>query len=187
MTTLRCEVDHLIVACADLAQGAAWLEAQLGRARRKRAASTRSWARTTWCCGSASASTWSSSRSIRTHPRRSGRAGSISTPRTCESRAQAAPFLLTWAARTDRIVEAVTQVPALGQVLAADARPLRVAHHGAGRRRAAVRRRAADVAAVGRRRASGRCARGSRLHAAATRRSSIRPRAACCRCTGICG
>jgi hypothetical protein len=35
-----------------------------------------------------------------------------------QSRAQQTPFLLTWAARTDRIAEAVTQVPALGQVLA---------------------------------------------------------------------
>ena len=32
MTALRCEIDHLIVACGDLGQGAAWLEARLGEA-----------------------------------------------------------------------------------------------------------------------------------------------------------
>ena len=117
MTTLRCEVDHLIVACADLAQGAAWLEAQLGVAPQ---------------AGGKHALMGTHNMVLRLGERIYLELIAIDPdapaplrPRWFDldtahvrSRAQDSPYLLTWAARTNRIVDAVTQVPALGQVLA---------------------------------------------------------------------
>ena len=117
MTTLRCEIDHLIVACADLGQGAAWLEARLGvapQAGGKHALmgthnmvlrlGVRVYLELIAIDPDAPAPQWP-------------RWFALDTAHV-QSRAQQTPFLLTWAARTDRIAEAVTQVPALGQVLA---------------------------------------------------------------------
>ena len=117
MTTLRCEIDHLIVACADLGQGAAWLEARLGVAPQ---------------AGGKHALMGTHNMVLRLGVRiyleliaidpdapapQRPRWFALDTAHV-QSRAQQTPFLLTWAARTDRIAEAVTQVPALGQVLA---------------------------------------------------------------------
>jgi hypothetical protein len=117
MTTLRCEIDHLIVACADLGQGAAWLEARFGvapQAGGKHALmgthnmvlrlGERIYLELIAIDPDAPAPQWP-------------RWFALDTAHV-QSRAQQTPFLLTWAARTDRIAEAVTQVPALGQVLA---------------------------------------------------------------------
>ena len=117
MTALRCEIDHLIVACAELGQGAAWLEAQLGVAPQP---------------GGKHALMGTHNRLLRLGARLyleliaiDPDAAAPQRPRWFDldaahvrARARETPFLLTWAARTRRIVEAVTQVPGLGQVLA---------------------------------------------------------------------
>jgi hypothetical protein len=119
---MRCELDHLVVACEDLEQGAAWLAERLGvepQAGGKHPL-------------------------MGTHNRllRLGAGGyleliaidpeapaparprwfELDTP-AVQARVAAAPVLLTWAVRTDSIVEAVTHVPQLGQVLAATRGP----------------------------------------------------------------
>jgi hypothetical protein len=114
---MRTELDHLVVACADLAQGAAWLEEQLGVAPQ---------------AGGKHALMGTLNALLRLGPRVylellaiDPEAPPPARPRWFDldtahvrKRAQARPFLLTWAARTAHIVEAVTHVPALGEVLA---------------------------------------------------------------------
>ncbi|HTT11445.1 MAG TPA: VOC family protein [Burkholderiaceae bacterium] len=114
---MRCELDHLVIGCKDLDQGSAWLAGLLG----------------------VEAQAGGKHPLMGTHNRlvRLG-AGSFleliaidpeapppARPRwfgldapALQARLADAPVLLTWVVRTDRIVEAVTRVPELGQVLA---------------------------------------------------------------------
>src|SRR5215470_10379480 len=112
---MRCEFDHVIIGCRDLDQGAAWLAGLLG----------------------VEAQAGGKHPLMGTHNRlvRLGEGGFIeliaidpeasppARPRwfnldspEVQARLSESPLLLTWVVRTDRIVEAVTRVPELGQV-----------------------------------------------------------------------
>ena len=115
---MRCELDHLVVACTDLDAGAAWVAERLG----------------------VEPMAGGQHPLMGTHNRvlRLGAgvyleliaidpsAPAPSRPRwfdldspDMQARLAQSPALITWAARTDKIVEAVTRVPELGQVHAA--------------------------------------------------------------------
>jgi hypothetical protein len=112
---MRCELDHLVVACKDLEQGAALLAERLGVELQP---------------GGKHALMSTHNRLLRLgtgsyleliaidpdapppgRPRWYGLDSADVQARIAES-----PVLLTWAVRTDKIVEAVTRVPELGQV-----------------------------------------------------------------------
>src|SRR5262245_40269943 len=115
---MRCELDHLVVACKDLDQGTAWLADRLGVEPQP---------------GGKHPLMGTHNRLLRVGegcyleiiaidpdapaPARP-RWFSLDTPET-QARLAEGPLLLTWAVRTDKIVEAVTRVPELGQVHAA--------------------------------------------------------------------
>ncbi len=111
---LRTEPDHLVVACADLAQGAAWAADALGVEPQP---------------GGQHATMGTHNRLLKLGPRTyleliaiDPRAAPPARPRwfalddpAVQARAAHAPLLLTWVAATTDIVEAVTRVPALGE------------------------------------------------------------------------
>jgi hypothetical protein len=114
---MRTELDHLIVACSDLTQGAAWLQEQLGVAPQT---------------GGKHALMGTHNALLRlgarvylellaidpdAPPPARPRWFDLDTAHVRE-RARERPFLLSWAARTANIVAAVTHVAALGEVLA---------------------------------------------------------------------
>jgi hypothetical protein len=112
---VRTEIDHLVIACADLAQGAAWLAQRLGVEPHG---------------GGRHATMGTHNRLLKIGPRvyleliaidpdapAPGRPRWFDLDRAdLQARAAEAPFLLTWVARTDDIVEAVMRVPSLGEV-----------------------------------------------------------------------
>jgi hypothetical protein len=112
---MRTVLDHLVVACADLEQGSAWLREKLGTEPEP---------------GGKHAAMGTHNRLLRlgerqyleliaidpdaeppAHPRWFG----LDEP-SIRERASRAPFLLTWVAATDDLDEAVTRVPQLGAV-----------------------------------------------------------------------
>src|SRR5882672_1232580 len=112
---MRCELDHLVVACADLEQGAAWVERLLGVAVQP---------------GGRHATMGTHNRLLRLGARQylelmaldpeaapptRARWFDFDQPAVRE-RARAAPFLLAWAARCDDIFTAVARVPSVGEV-----------------------------------------------------------------------
>lgn len=111
---LRSEPDHLVVACADLAQGAAWAADLLGVEPQP---------------GGRHAAMGTHNRVLKLGARVylellavDPQAAPPPRPRwfalddpAVRARAARAPFLLTWVAATTDIVEAVTRVPALGE------------------------------------------------------------------------
>ena len=115
---MRCELDHLVVACRDLDQGAAWLADRLGVEPQ---------------AGGKHPLMGTHNRLLRIGvgcyleliaidpdapaPSRP-RWFSLDAPEM-QARLAEGPLLVTWAVRTDKIVEAVTRVPELGQVHAA--------------------------------------------------------------------
>ncbi len=111
---LRSEPDHLVVACADLEQGAAWAAEVLGVAPQP---------------GGKHATMGTHNRLLRLGPRvylellaidphgapsAHPRWFALDDP-AVQTRARRSPFLLTWVASTTDAVEAVTRVPALGE------------------------------------------------------------------------
>jgi hypothetical protein len=115
---MRCELDHLVVACKDLDQGTAWLADRLGVEPQD---------------GGKHPLMGTHNRLLRigdgcyleviaidsdapAPPR--PRWFSLDAPEM-QARLAEGPLLVTWAVRTDKIVEAVTRVPELGQVHAA--------------------------------------------------------------------
>lgn len=112
---MRSEIDHLVVACADLDQGAAWLQAQLGVAPQP---------------GGQHVTMGTHNRLLRlganvyleliavdpqaSRPPRPRWFG-LDDP-AVQARAAASPFLLTWVAATTDIYEAVARVPQLGDI-----------------------------------------------------------------------
>jgi hypothetical protein len=114
---MRSHIDHLVVACGDLEQGAAWLERELGVAPQP---------------GGRHALMGTHNRLLRLGERSYleliaiDPEASAARPRwfdldnpAVQRRARAQPFLLTWVAATTDIVEAVVQVPELGEVVCA--------------------------------------------------------------------
>jgi len=111
---LRSEPDHLVVACADLEQGAAWAVETLGAEPQP---------------GGKHAAMGTHNRLLKLGPRVylellaiDPQAAPPVHPRwfalddpAVQARATRSPFLLTWVASTTDIVEAVTRVPALGE------------------------------------------------------------------------
>lgn len=112
---MRCELDHLIVACTDLDTGAAWVAERLGVEPKP---------------GGQHPLMGTHNRVLRlgagvyleviaidpgapapTRPRWFD----LDSP-DMQARLAVSPALITWAVRTDKIVEAVTRVPELGQV-----------------------------------------------------------------------
>jgi hypothetical protein len=112
---MRSEIDHLVVACADLDQGSAWAQDLLGVAPAP---------------GGKHATMGTHNRLLRLGPRVyleliavDPEAPAPSQPRwfdldnpEVKGRAAQAPFLLTWVAATTDIYGAITRVPALGEV-----------------------------------------------------------------------
>jgi hypothetical protein len=115
---MRCELDHLVVACADLEAGATWVADRLGVEPLP---------------GGQHPLMGTHNRVLRLGPgvyleliAIDPSAPAPARPRWFDldspemrARLARAPALITWAARTDKIVEAVTRVPELGQVHAA--------------------------------------------------------------------
>ena len=117
MTNLRCEIDHLVVACADRTPGAAWLEAQLGVAPQPGGKHALMGTHNMLLRLGARVYLELIAIDPEAPPPQRPRWFDLDTPHV-HARTRFTPFFLTWAARTEHIVEAVTQVPALGQVLA---------------------------------------------------------------------
>lgn len=115
---MRCELDHLVVACKDLDQGAAWLvdrvgvEPQPGGKHPLMGTHNR-----LLRLGSGSFLELIAIDPDAPPPARPRWFG-LDDPEL-QARLAESPVLLTWVVRTDRIVEAVTRVPELGQVQAA--------------------------------------------------------------------
>lgn len=114
---MRCQLDHLVVACGDLDQGAAWIEKQLGVAPQPGGKHT--------LMGTHNRLLRLGARAylelIAIDPEASAarrRWFDLDDPMV-RKRAQERPFLLTWVAATTNIVEAVVQVPELGEVISA--------------------------------------------------------------------
>jgi len=113
---MRAEIDHLVVACADLVQGADWLSDQLGVELAR---------------GGKHARMGTHNRLLKLGARRYLELIAIdpdAPPPTrtrwfdldraaVQQRARKQPFLLTWVAVTTDLVEAVIQVPELGEVI----------------------------------------------------------------------
>src|SRR5205809_7410293 len=115
---MRCELDHLVIACKDLDQGAAWVTARLGSEptgggkhplmgthNRVLRIGARAYLEVIAIDPDAPAPT---------RPRWFDLDAPEMQTRLAES-----PALITWGARTDNIAEAVTHVPQLGRVEAA--------------------------------------------------------------------
>ena len=115
---MRCELDHLVVACRDLEQGTQWVAERLGVApagggkhplmgthNRVLKIGARAYLEVIAIDPDAPA------------PGRP-RWFDLDSPEL-QSRIAQSPALVTWAVRTDRIAEALTQVPELGSVHAA--------------------------------------------------------------------
>lgn len=114
---MRSEIDHLVVACADLDQGSAWAQATLGVAPHP---------------GGRHLTMGTHNRLLRLGPRCYLELIAIDaegTPPTqprwfdldnveLHTRIARAPALITWVAATTDLYEAVTRVPALGEVTA---------------------------------------------------------------------
>lgn len=114
---MRTEIDHLVVACADLDQGSAWCKRTLGVEPQP---------------GGKHVTMGTHNRLLRLGPRifleliaidPEGEAPA--RPRWFDldredirARAAEVPFLITWVARCDDIIEATTRVPALGEPVA---------------------------------------------------------------------
>lgn len=113
---MRCEIDHLVVACGTLAQGSAWMQDLLGVEPQP---------------GGRHVTMGTHNALLRLGdrcyleliaidpdgaPPSRPRWFDLDAPHVRE-RAARAPFLLTWVARCDALVEAVTLVPALGEAL----------------------------------------------------------------------
>jgi hypothetical protein len=115
---MRCELDHIVIACTDLDAGAAWVAERLGVEPKG---------------GGKHAFMGTHNRLLRIGARSyleviaiDRAAPAPARPRwfdldsaDMQARLAESPALITWAARTDRIAEAVTRVPELGQVQAA--------------------------------------------------------------------
>lgn len=114
--TLSCRIDHLVLACADLAQGAAFVRERLGVEVQP---------------GGRHLLMGTHNALLKLGPRTyleliaNDPEGAAQRPRwfaldtpAVRERAAAAPFLLTWVARTDDIVRAVALAPAAGKVIA---------------------------------------------------------------------
>jgi hypothetical protein len=114
---MRSQLDHLVVACGDLDQGAAWIEKQLGVTPQP---------------GGKHALMGTQNRLLRLGARVYLELIAIDPEASAtrrrwfdlddpivRRRAQEKPFLLTWVAATANIVEAVVQVPELGEPIAA--------------------------------------------------------------------
>jgi Glyoxalase-like domain len=113
---VSCEFDHLVVACADLDQGAEWIQERLG---------------VEVSPGGRHAMMGTHNRLLRLGPRAYLEVLAIdpdapAPPRprwfdldttTVRERAAREPFVLTWVARTNEIETAAARVPALGDVL----------------------------------------------------------------------
>src|SRR5215471_17917151 len=112
---MRCEFDHLVIGCKDLDQGSAWLAGTLGVEAQP---------------GGKHPLMGTHNRLVRlgegrfieliamdpgAPPPGRPRWFNLDTPQL-QARLSESPQLLTWVVRTDRIVEAVTRVPELGQV-----------------------------------------------------------------------
>jgi hypothetical protein len=114
---MRCELDHLVIACKDLDQGTAWLagllgvEAQPGGKHPLMGTHNRLVRLGAGCFLELIAIDPDAPPPPR--PRWFG----LDAP-DLQARLAGSPLLLTWVVRTDRIVEAVTRVPELGEVLA---------------------------------------------------------------------
>jgi hypothetical protein len=112
---MRSEIDHLVIACADLEQGAAWAQDQLGVAP---------------VPGGRHTTMGTHNRLLKLGPRTyleliavDPEAAAPAHPRwfdldnpDVQARAAQAPYLLTWVAATGDIYDAVNRVPALGEV-----------------------------------------------------------------------
>lgn len=114
--TLSCRIDHLVLACADLAQGAAFVRERLGVEAQP---------------GGRHLLMGTHNALLKLGPRvyleliANDPEGAAQRPRwfaldapAVRERAAAAPFLLTWVVRTDDIVRAVAVAPAAGKVIA---------------------------------------------------------------------
>jgi hypothetical protein len=113
---MRSEIDHLVVACADLDQGSAWAEHLLGVAP---------------VPGGKHATMGTHNRLLKLGPRvyleliaidREGMPPAGARwfdldNAEVQARAAQSPFLLTWVAATSDIYDAVNRVPALGEVV----------------------------------------------------------------------
>ena len=114
---VRTEIDHLVVACADLDQGEAWLRAKLGVDPQP---------------GGKHLTMGTHNRLLRLGQRIFLELIAIdpdgetpARPRWFDldrddvrARAAESPFLITWVARCDDILDAITRVPALGEAVA---------------------------------------------------------------------
>ena len=112
---MRTALDHLVIACADLEQGAAWLHSQLGVEPEG---------------GGKHAAMGTHNRLLRLGARQYLELLAVDPDaepppqarwfglddRTLRERAAREPFLLTWVAATDDLEEAVARVPELGLV-----------------------------------------------------------------------
>lgn len=118
LDTMRCELDHLVVACKDLERGAEWLATRLGVApqpggkhplmgthNRLLALGARTYLELIAIDPDAV-------------PPSRRRWFGLDTPEV-QARLEVSPVLLTWVVRCDKIVDAVTRVPELGAVVAA--------------------------------------------------------------------
>lgn len=114
---MRSGIDHLVVVCADLDQGAAWVEARLGVQPQP---------------GGKHALMGTHNRLLRLGQRCYLELIALDPNATAlrprwfdlddpavQRRARERPFLLTWVAATGSIVEAAVQVPELGEIIAA--------------------------------------------------------------------
>lgn len=114
---MRSGIDHLVVVCADLDQGAAWVEARLGVQPQP---------------GGKHALMGTHNRLLRLGQRCYLELIALDPDATAlrrrwfdlddpvvQRRARERPFLLTWVAATGSIVEAAVQVPELGEIIAA--------------------------------------------------------------------
>jgi hypothetical protein len=114
---MRSEIDHLVVACADLDQGSAWALDVLGVAPQP---------------GGRHLTMGTHNRLLKLGPRAylelialDPEGSAPARPRwfslddpAVRARAAQAPFLLTWVAATDDLLDAVTRVPLLGEPVA---------------------------------------------------------------------
>ncbi len=114
---MRSQIDHLVIACGDLEQGAAWLERQLGAdplpggKHAHMATHNRLLKLGAHCYLELIAL---DSEATATRPRWFA----LDDPEV-QRRAREQPFLLTWVAAATSIAEAVTHLPELGEVIAA--------------------------------------------------------------------